>query len=1041
MLNGLIRWSLARPLLVVFIAVGLMVWGLVTARQMPLDVFPNFSPPQIIVQTEAPGLAPEEVESLVTLPLESALGGTPGVTAVRSRSAVGLSVVTVIFGWDVEAYRARQLVGEKVQLVAPRLPDGVEPPVLSPLSSTLGDIVMFALTIDPKATTPTSFMDLTTLANTQIRNRLLAVPGVTRVLAIGGEQKQYQVLVKPERLKQYGLTLQQVVEAAEGANFNAPGGFLQTPDREYLIRGVGRVRSLDQLENSVVDAKDGTPIRLGDVATVRFGPALRRGDGSLNGERAVIVMVTRQPAADTPTVTRAVEAAMAELRQTLPPDVRVTTTFRQEDFIDASVENVLAALRDGAIAVTVVLIFFLGSARTMAVTLAALPLSVLVGVLVLNGFGVGLNTMTLGGLAIALGEVIDDAIIDAENVVRRLRENALLEHPRPAITVVYEASVQIRSSVVFATLILCVVVAPIFALTGVEGRIFTPLGLAYIAATLASLLVALTLTPALCLLLLKDHQPRAEETRLVRLLKDTYQPVLRSCLANPRPVLGGAALAFAGSLLLLPGLGRTFLPEFQERNLVIAVAQLPGASLESTQRMGIAVERALLRYPEIQSAQFRAGRTLGDDDADDVNFGHLDVQIAPGVTDRARVLAAVRAEFAKLPGVVPNVGGFISHRIDEVLSGSRAAIAVKIFGPDLDELRRLARAVESAMRPINGVADLQIEPQASVERLEIEFDRNAANRYGLKVKDLARTVETAFNGRVVSQVVEGQRAFDLVVWLDPAARARARTIENLLVDTPSGAIPLSQVAKVGFSEGTNAVNRENVSRRIVVSANATERDLGSVIADVRERIGSRVTFPQGYYVQYGGQFEAQERASSELLLYGGLALAAVALLLYSVVGSVRGALIVLSNLPLAMIGGIVAVWLGGGVLSVASLVGFVTLFGIANRNGIILVTTYNQMLAEGKPFDEVIVRASLERLSPVLMTALTAGLSMVPLAIGLGAGKELLQPLAVVVLGGLFTSTMLTLVVLPVLFSRFGGPARPAGESMPDKRISVAQEQ
>lgn len=1029
MLNRLILWSLTGRWLVVMTSVLVLVLGIATIVRLPLDVFPNFAPPQVVIQTEAEGLAPEEVESLVTLPMESALNGTPGLTDIRSSSAVGLSVITIVFDWNTDVFRARQLVTERVQQVAPRLPAGVGTPLLSPIASPVGDVIKYAFTVDKKASVEkrTDLLDLATLANWQVRNRLLAVPGVTRVLVIGGGERQYQVLVLPAKLKQYGVTLAQVTEAARRANVNAPGGFLQTPDEELLIRGVGRVTSLADLGKAVVATRQGVPVRLSDIARIQIGAGVKRGDGSLNGREAVIVTVTRQPFADTPTVTRAVEAAMAELKPTLPPDVRVTTTFRQEDFIEKSVDNVVGALRDGAIIVAVVLVLFLGNWRTMLITLTALPLSVVLGLMVLNWFGVGLNTMTLGGLAIALGEVIDDAIIDAENVYRRLRENNQSSDPQPPLKVIFQGSVQIRGSVVFATLILCIVIAPIFALSGVEGRIFTPLGLAYIAAILASLLVALTVTPALCYVLLAGRQLPDDETPTVRFLKRVYRPVLRFALRRPIPILAGSAIAFALSLTLVPFLGKTFLPEFQERNLVIAVAQYPGASLASTQQVGIAIEQALVKHPEIETAQFRAGRALGDDDAGGVNFGELDVQIAEDATDREQVLDIIRDEFAKIPGVNVNVGGFISHRIDEVLSGTRSAIAVKVFGPDLAVLRDKAERIRQVMEGIPGVVDLQVEPQVPVRQVSVRFDRDRAARYGLTVGELSEAIETAFNGRAVSQVLENQRLFDLVVWTVPEARNQPELIRELLVDTPTGQkIPLSQVATVVVDEGPNTINRQNVSRRIVVSANTSGRDIGSIIAEARTKITEQLPPTTGYFIEYGGQFEAQERATRELILFSVLALVGVAVFLYLSVRSVRSTLLILSNLPLALIGGIVAVWLGGGVLSVASLVGFITLFGVANRNGIILVTTYNQLMAEGKNFDTAIEEGSIERLSPVLMTALTASLAMVPLMLGSGAGKEILQPLAVVVFGGLFTSTLLTLVVIPALFERFGAREIPA---------------
>lgn len=1025
MLNSLISWSIARRWVVLLIAVALVLGGLANLQHVSLDVFPNFAPPQVTIQTEAPGLAPQEVEALVTIPLESALNGTPGVTTVRSSSTVGLSVIRIIFVWSMDVYRARQLVTEKVQQVAPRLPRGVAAPALLPISSPISDIVKYALIINPaaKVKNRTTLMDLTTIANWQIRNRLLAVPGVTRVLVVGGEVKRYHVLVRPSSLKQYGITLDQVVLATQGANLNAPGGFIITPDEEYLIRTVGRIKSIDELSQSVIAARDGVPVRLRDVADIELGPEIKRGDGSYDGGEAVIVTVSKQPDADTPTVTRAVEAAMKELSATLPKDVLVSTTFKQQEFINASVNNVLQALRDGALVVALIVIFFLGNWRTILITLTALPLSVLLGVIMLNALGVGMNTMTLGGLAIALGEVIDDAIVDTENVYRRLRENAQKEHKEPVAQVIYNACVQVRGSVVFATLILCVVVAPVFALSGVERQIFTPLGLAYVFSIIASLAVALSVTPALCSLLLSGEQHGNHETMLVRMLKHVYKPILQFSIDHPYPVLLSSLIAVLSSLAIVPTLGTTFLPPFQERSLVVHVTQMPGASLQSTQQLGIALEKALKHYPEIGSAQFRAGRAIGDDDAAGVNYGELDVQVSK-VATRQKVLEIIRDELKALPGVQANVQGFITERIDEVLSGTRSALAIKVFGPDLDQLRSIALTIQESIKDIPGVTDLQVEPQMPVKQLEVRVDREAASRYGISVSSLASTVETAFNGRPVSQILEGQQLFDLVVWLTPEERQHPETIANLLLDTPSGQkIPVAQVAQLRFIKGPSLINRENVSRRILVSANAAGRDIGSLVAAVQKAISADVQLPPGYYIQYSGQFEAQRQATREILLYGFISLLVVTLLLYSAVKSVRATVIILTNLPLALTGGIVAVALSGGVLSVASLIGFITLFGIANRNGIILVTTYNQLLEQRRPLRDVLITASSERLSPVLMTAMTAGLAMLPLIVSSGAGSEILQPLANVILGGLFTSTLLTLVVIPALFAKFGAPA------------------
>ncbi|MBO0351629.1 efflux RND transporter permease subunit [Phormidium pseudopriestleyi FRX01] len=1020
MLNGILKWSIAQRWLVVIGAIIVTILGIHTISQMPLDVFPNFAPPQVEIQTEAPGLAPEEVESLVTFPIESAINGTPGLETVRSSSGVGLSVVKVIFKWGTDEYQARQLVTERLQQASSKLPQGVETPQISPMSSPIGTIIQYAFTVTGEG--ETTLMELREWVDRDIINRLLAVRGVTQAIAYGGDVRQYQVLADPVQLQAYNVSLAQVREAAEAANTNAAGGFLQSPDRELIIRGIGRIESLEDLQKSVVTARNGTPILLEDVAEVKIGAALKRGDGSVNGQSAVVVVVNKQPLADTPTVTKAVEGAIAELQTSLPADVNVMVTFRQSDFIDASIENVRDSLRDGIIIVSIILFLFLMNWRTAVITLSAIPLSLIIGLMVMNLFGQAINTMTLGGLAVAIGSVVDDSIVDMENCYRGLRKNQAAGNPIPPLEVVYQTSVEVRVSVLFSTVIIAVIFAPIFTLTGVEGRIFAPMGVAYLVSIFASTFVALTLSPALCAFLLASQTLPEEETWVSRVAERLYRPLLRVSIQWPSLVLGIATAAFIASLIVLPSLGRVFLPEFQERSLVNAMVLYPGVSLEMTNRAGLAMQDALKDDPRFSWVQLRSGRAPGDADAGGVTLGHLDVELSDeGIQDREGAIAKLREEFQKLPGVAPSIGGFISHRMDEVLSGVRSAIAVKVFGPELPELRILGAQVRDLMRDIPGIVDLQLEPQVPIRQVQIHFDRPAAARYGLTVGYLSDTLETALNGRVVSQVLERQQLFDLVVWLKEDFRNNLDTIRNLLIDTPNGTkIPLAQVARIDYGTGPNTINRENVSRLIVVSANVSGRDLGSIVDEIRDKVRESVQLPSGYFIQYGGQFESEQRASQNLLIFGSLALIIIAILMYFAVKSLASTVMIMLNLPLAITGGIFSVALGGGVLSVASMVGFITLFGVATRNGLLLVDNYNSKLAEGMPLKSVIFQGSMERLTAILMTALTSALGMLPLAIGTGAGKEILQPLAVVVLGGLFSSTALTLLVIPALYSQFG---------------------
>jgi CzcA family heavy metal efflux pump len=1019
MLNNVIQLSIKNRWLVSFLGIVLLVYGIFVASRTPVDVFPDFAPVQVVVQTEAPGFAPEEVESVVTLPIESALNGTANVKLVRSISTVGLSVVTLIFEDGTNVFTARQLVTEKLQSV--NLPEGIEEPMLAPITTAVGDVIRLGLITDGKI----SLMDLRTLCDWTIRPRLMAISGVANVVTYGGEVKQYQVLVDPNKLQDLKLTLSEVVEATRKSNANAPGGILRTTEKEYLIRGIGRIKSVDEINQQVVASRDGTPIVLGQVAQVQIGSAFKIGDALVNGKHGVIMTVTKQPWANTLATTYVIENALKDLKQTFPAGVDIIPTFRQADFIEVAVHNVLEALIIGGILVTMILFIFLQNWRTAFISLTAIPLSLLAAVIALNWQGGTINTMTLGGLAIAIGEVVDDAIIDVENVYRRLRENKLAGSPKHPIEVVYDASREIRTSVVYATWIVALVFLPIFSLGGLEGKIFTPLAFSYIVAILASLGVALTITPALCYMLLARQESLPEqETRVVHWLKSQYRKLLNTSLSQPKLVTATALILFLVSLIPLVFIGQTFLPEFDESNLIVAANAIPGTSLNITTQTGQTLTQHLMEHKQVIAVGQRAGRAEGSDDYGGSNFSEFDIRLKESDHEGKGIIEHVREDFSKVPGLVINLGSYIAHRMDHTLSGVNAAIAIKIFGPELPVLHQKAAEIESVMRSISGAVDAQVEAIIPIPQIGIHVDRAAAARYGLGAGDLADTIETAFKGVSVSQVLEGQKKFDLFVWFQPQYRQNVEVIQQTLVDTATGTkVPIGSVAQVVYETSPNMIRHENFSRQVVVQANVSGRDLGSVIQEARAKIAKQVKLPPGYYVVYGGQFEAQEKATQQLVLLSMGAIIAIFVLLFMAFRSGWAAGLVMANLPLALIGGIWAIYLSGGVLSVGSLVGFITLFGISTRNGIMLVSHFNHLLGEGRPFDSVLLEGSMDRLVPVLMTALTAALGVLPIAVLGGAGRELEQPLAIVILGGMFTSTTLTLVVIPALFKLFGHKA------------------
>ncbi|PWL22886.1 MAG: CusA/CzcA family heavy metal efflux RND transporter [Synechococcus sp. XM-24] len=1037
LLNATLRFSIARRWLIVAAAIAISLWGLLAVSQMPLDVFPPFAPPQVDVQTSAAGLSPEEVETRITLPIESAVNGIAGVETVRSSSKPGLSMVQVVFNQNADIYRARQSVAERLQQVSAQLPANADAPEVSPLVSPLGTILQVAFTVTGDGAT--SLMDLQQLILRSYRQSILAVPGVAQVTIYGGDEQQFQVLLDPQELQAQAVSLQAVMEGVGSAMATSPGGFLIGGGQERLIRPLAQVTQVSDLADAAVQSEQGRPVLLSTLGQVKRGVALKRGDASFNGNPAVVLMVIKQPDVDTPTVTRAVEQRLTELNRTLPNDVQVQTTFRQSNFIDSAIRNVSESLLQGVVIVSVVIVLFLMNWRAAVISLSAIPLSLLIGLMLMKSLGLGINTMTLGGLVVAIGSVVDDSIVDMENCYRGLRRNRASDTPKSPLQVVFDTSVEVRQPVLFSTVIIVVVFAPIFSLTGVEGRIFAPMGLAYLLSIAASTLVAVTLSPALCAILLAPAELPEENTWLANQAERLYRPILDLVLRSPQRVLAIALALIVATTLILPALGRVFLPEFREKSLVNSMLLYPGVSLEMTNRAGLALTRSLQDNPLFEWVQVRTGRAPGDADGAGVNLAHVDVELSDqAMANRPAAIAELRQAFQKLPGVAPNIGGFISHRMDEVLSGVRSAIAIKIYGTDLGELRRIGEAVEKAIKPIDGVVDLQLEPQLPIPQVQIHYDRPLAAALGLTVEELSQAVEIALNGKVVGHVVEGGVRSDVLVQLQENARQNLEAIRSLPVAFSNGmTVPLGSVAWVEEGLGANIVNREDVSRLIVVSANVNGRPLGSVVKDIQRTITRDVRLPQGYTIRYGGQFESEERATASLVFYSAVAAVVIGVLMVISVKSVPATVAIMLNLPLALIGGVVAVLLTGGVLSIASLIGFITLFGIAVRNGLLLVDNYNRRHGAGQPLGEVIREGSLERLNAILMTALSSALGALPLALAFGAGNEILQPLAVVVLGGLTTSTALTLLVLPALYARFGHWLLPARDGSASSLASL----
>ena len=1002
------------------IGVVVMVVGAFTARNAEVDVFPDLNAPTVVVMTEASGMAAEEVERTVTFPIETAVNGATDVRRVRSSSTTGFSVVWVEFDWGTDIYRARQIVSEKLATLNETLPQNVGTPTLGPQSSILGELLIVGLTADS-----TSLQELRTLADWTIRPRLLSTGGVAQVTVIGGDIKEYQILIDPARMRHYNVSLDEIMTVVEEMSRNANGGILNQYGNEYIVRGILSTTDPKQMGKAVIrTSPEGIPVLLEDVAEVRIGAKFPRlGIASERGKAAVLMTVTKQPNTNSLELTENLDKTLDEIRESLPSDIHVSTDiFRQSRFIESSIDNIQKSLIEGAIFVIIILFIFLMNFRTTVISLIALPLSLLVSVLVLEALGLTINTMSLGGMAIAIGSLVDDAIIDVENVFKRLRENhaKLPEERLPALKVVFEASKEIRTSVVNATIITIVAFIPLFFLDGMEGRMLRPLGISFIVALFASMVVAVTLTPVLCSYLLTGDKilKRNEKEPIVsRSLKKVYRRALEWVLVHKRLILGSTFVLLVGALVVFFSLGRNFLPPFNEGSLTINASTMPGISLEESDKIGREVEKILMDIPEIQTVARKTGRAELDEHALVVNVSELEAPFE--LTDRSRdeFMADVRARLSVLRGVNIEIGQPIAHRIDAMLSGTQANIAIKLFGPDLNRLFSLGTQIKNAVAPIEGIADLNLEQQIERPQLQIRPKREMLAKYGISLPEFSRFVETGLGGTVVSQVYDRGRSFDVTVKIDDKDREGMEAIENLMIDGANGKIPLSYVADVVSTSGPNTISRENAQRKIVISANVAGRDLHSVINDIQQNIKTQVDLPEEYHVEYGGQFESEQAASRILLLTSIISLLIIFMLLFHEFKNLSVSGVIMLNLPLALIGGVISIWLTSGEISIPAIIGFISLFGIATRNGILLVSHYNQLHSTGMSLHDSVVYGSLDRLNPILMTALTSALALIPLAVGGDLpGNEIQSPMAKVILGGLLSSTLLNGFIIPSVY-------------------------
>lgn len=1020
MIDNIIKFSLNNKLIILVASVVLLIYGTKTATEMEIDVFPDLTAPTVVVMTDAHGMAPEEVERLVTYPIETSVNGANGVRRVRSTSAQGFSFVWIDFDWGTDVYRARQIVSEKLIAINDQMPKGIGNPILAPQSSVMGEIFFIGLKADT-----TDLMTLRTIAEWNIKPLILATGGVSQVSIIGGDFKQYQVIADPMKMKLREVSLDELVAACENISNNSSGGVIRDFGNEYVVRGIGRTSDLGKLAATYIKSINNTPVRINDVATVTIGSAVKMGHASLNAEPAIVLSISKQPNINTLAVTEKIEENLQGLKASLPPDIVIDTEiFRQADFIETSVSNVQRALIEGAIFVVIILFFFLGSFRTTIISLIAIPLSLLGAVLALKALGLTINTMSLGGMAIAIGSLVDDAIIDVENVYKRLRQNRLkpADQRQDSFTVVFEASKEIRASILNATLIIIVAFLPLFFLSGMEGRMLKPLGISYIVSLSVSLLVAMTLTPLLAKMMLSGDNylsKKEKDSWLSRLLSERYEKSLAWALNHKKAVVFPVLGLFLAAMFLFSGFGRSFLPEFNEGALTLSVVTQPGTSLEESHKLGNLVETEMLSIPEVESTTRRTGRGELDEHSQTVNSAEVDINFTLDYRPLDEFMADVRSKLSAIPGIAFTVGQPLGHRIDHMLSGTRANIAIKVFGNDLNRLYTLGNEIKAHITDIEGLVDVNVEQQIEIPQIQIRANRDMLAFHGISMKEFNQFVGVAFNGEKMADIFEGQQNFDLVLKMDTDYTRNIETVRNLLIDTESGKkVPLSQVASIVSASGPSSISRENVQRKLVVSANVAGSDLRGVVEQIRTLIETNIPLPEGYRVEYGGQFESEASASRTLLITSIVALFVIFLLLYQEFRDSKLAGIILLNLPLALIGGVFAIFVTSNVLNIPAIIGFITLFGIATRNGILLISHYQHLRQFGEPLYETVLHGSKDRLTPILMTALTAALALVPLALqGDAPGNEIQSPMAKVILGGLLTSTILNIYIVPIVYT------------------------
>lgn len=1020
LLNGIIRFSLNNRMVILVIAALCLVAGIYSTMHTEVDVFPDLNAPTVVVMTEAEGMAPEEVERLVTFPIETAVNGATNVRRVRSSSATGFSIVNIEFDWGTDIYKARQIVSEKIAMVGADLPENVGNPTLGPQASILGELMIIGLTADT-----TSMQDLRTIADWTIRPRLLSTGGVAQVAVMGGDIKEYQILMDPGKMRRHGVSMDEVIYAVKGMNQNASGGTLYEYGNEYIVRGLLSTNDIDELKKAVVKtSENGLPITLDAIADVRIGPKTPvLGVASNDGKPAVLLTVTKQPNTNTLALTGRLDNALDELKANLPADVKINSQiFRQSRFIDSSIDNVKKSLIEGAIFVIIVLFIFLMNWRTTIISLISIPLSIVFSLLAIRWMGLTINTMSLGGIAIAIGSLVDDSIVDVENVFKRLRQNR--EKPEnereSVIKVVYEASKEVRMPMLNSTLIIIASFLPLFFLSGMEGRMLKPLGITFIISLMASTLVALTVTPVLSSFLLgsQNSDKTGKEPTLVRWLKKYYEKALNWSVGHKKSLLFGVGALLAAAVVMFFTLGGSFLPAFNEGSFTISISTVPGISLEESDRMGRTAEELLLSIPEIKTVGRKTGRAELDEHAFGVNSSEFECPFELGKKTRKQLTEEVRQKLAVLPGVNIEIGGPISHRIDAMLSGTKANIAIKLFGSDLNKMYEIGQKIKTSISGVEGIADINVEQQVERPELNITPKREMLARYGISLPEFAEVVRVMMEGEVVSTVHEGNRSFDLTLKVNDDARSSIERISDLTIDTGDGKkVPLSYVADIKSSAGPNTINRENVSRKLVVSCNATGGELAKAVGAIREKIAENIELPEGYHIEYGGQFESEERASKTIALVSIFSIFIIFMLLYGEFKNISQSLVVLLNLPLALIGGVFAIFFTDGILSIPAIIGFISLFGIATRNGMLLIDRYNVLASQGHSREEAVMIGSLDRLNPILMTAITSALALLPLALGGDLpGNEIQSPMAKVILGGLFSSTLLNGFVVPVIY-------------------------